>query len=540
MNANEGWGRTALALLIVLAIGAPVEAQRVSREYYDDAHNGYRFRGPDDWRNIPPQPNELEFGIVCKMEGDEKLLTVSGKTYSTKPELLVILFREHEVSTEEPTEGGLRDRVSNERKRMAITDFLPKFFGGLRDLDMANPIDTGTVKVQKDLVGQRKTWKGFSGVMEMVIDTFTFPLEKADVCMVFWIPEDHYKKWGRVFEGCAKSFERTVGTGPIEVVLDGSYKNALAYQTEVVARTPGWRVLPTPSQKYVVVTSSTNTRFIDEVIDRLELSRALFEKDFPADHALEHISVVRICGTEEEFHSYGGTGSGVGGWFSPRTTELVLFDYKDINRNATYAVMSHEAFHQYCHFLFGESEAHRWFDEGLGDYYGGVEFKQGRAEITKKMPAGFDRLGPIKSMVQTGDYAPLRKHLNYTHQEWQNQKQGFSYAQSWSIIYMLRQGMLGNVSNKVWKPEYASIIPNYMAALHEGHKKAYAEILAEREAEAQAEGEVLDEEDRKIGRFDLEPERRKLIWKEAMDASWGKVDLREFEENWLTYVKKHL
>jgi hypothetical protein len=64
----------------------------------------------------------------------------------------------------------------------------------------------------------------------------------------------------------------------------------------------------------------------------------------------------------------------------------VLFDAVSVDRNMTYAVMSHEAFHQYCHFLFEQSEAHRWFDEGHGDYYGGVEFKGNKAVITSTMP----------------------------------------------------------------------------------------------------------------------------------------------------------
>ena len=55
-------------------------------------------------------------------------------------------------------------------------------------------------------------------------------------------------------------------------------------------------------------------------------------------------------------------------------------------------VMRHEAFHQYCHFLFGQSEAHRWFDEGHADYYGGMKVTGSRGKITPKMPAGLDRL----------------------------------------------------------------------------------------------------------------------------------------------------
>jgi hypothetical protein len=533
---------TSLAIvgLLIVVGSTTASAQRLGRTYYEDSENGYRFKSPDGWAIIPTQSTEREWGVTCKMEGDEKLLTVSGRTYTSSPELTVLRFVEPEASEVPEEGGGLSGRVSNVRKRRDIADLLPMIFGSYRDLDPGNPAVDKEVKASKKLLGRQRRWTAFTGNVDIVIDTYTFELEEADICLVFQVPEDYAKKWLRVFEKVGRSMQVIERTGDIEYEEGGTYDDFLSYHAKLVERTPGWRVVPTPSKKFVIKTSSDNDKFIDEVIERLELSRALFEQDFPPEKAFDHVSVVRVCGTEEEFHKYGDTGRGVGGWFSPSTTELVLFDYKNVNRNATYAVMSHEAFHQYCHFLFDESEAHRWFDEGHGDYYGGVEFKRGKAIVTKKMPAGFDRLGPIKQMVNSRDYAPLAEHLNYSHQQWQGQTKGFSYAQSWSIIYMLREGALGNVSSKVWKDEYEDILPNYMETLHAGFKEAYAEILKVRETMAKAEGRELTSDERAINRRDLDPAMTRKIWKAAMDASWGQIDLDEFEQNWLTYVGKHL
>jgi hypothetical protein len=168
----------------------------------------------------------------------------------------------------------------------------------------------------------------------------------------------------------------------------------------------------------------------------------------------------------------------------------------------------------------------------------------GKPRITARMPAGLERYGVIREMVQLGTFARLEKHLNFTHPEWQGQgPSGVScYAQSWSIVYMLRQGMLGNVNPKVWKPEYAAILPAYIDTLRGGFEKAYRE---ERERRGKAsgagtEGERSTSEVIELDSSDLGHEVVKRIWKEAMDASWGKVDVEQFEQDWQLYVRKYL
>ena len=139
-------------------------------------------------------------------------------------------------------------------------------------------------------------------------------------------------------------------------------------------------------------------------------------------------------------------------------------------------------------------------------------------------------------------FKPISEHINFDHGEWQSQGPSnvSCYAQSWSIIYMLRQGTLGNVPKKFWKPEYADIIPKYVETLHAGFSAAYAEILAERAEVAQKEGRELTDEERDINRFNLKPGAKEEIWKQAMEASWGKVDVTEFEANWVAFVQDEL
>lgn len=50
----------------------------------------------------------------------------------------------------------------------------------------------------------------------------------------------------------------------------------------------------------------------------------------------------------------------------------------------------------------------------------------------------------------------------------------------------------------------------------------------------------LDPKDLKINRFDLDPREKQKIWDAAMEASWGQVDLDQFEADWVLYVEKYL
>jgi len=543
-------GRTlALLTLVALVTGAAAAAQsaKLGRVYYEDHDNGYRFRYPHEWLVVPVKPDELEFGITCKMDGPSKEMRVGRSTYHLAPQLLVYKF-EDEVfvvdegeAGEEPAEG--REPVT-EVRRGDVTDLIASFSfgrGPLRDFDEDDPETDKEFEI-RSIEARQRTWEAFTGDYDVVIDTWTFPGEDADIVLLFSVPEKHSSKWMRVFKRAAKSFERIEVREQIEYDDFETYEQHLAYHEQEASRTEGWRALPTPSEKFIVKTSSDNDDFIEDVIERLERSRELFERDFPPERPITEVSVVRICSNEDEFHTYGGTGGGTAGWFNPSTTELVLYDAVRFNRNMTFAVMSHEAFHQYRHFLFDESEAHRWFDEGHGDYYGGAEFRGRRVEVTPKMAPGIERLSGARELIRQGTYTPLERHLNFSHREWQTQgpTSVSCYEQSWSIIYMLRKGMLGELPRRVWKPEYADIIPNYMATLYEGYQTAYAELLAEREEEARAEGRELTEEEADIDRSSLDTEQKEAIWKAAMDASWGRIDLDEFEQDWITYVEKYL
>ncbi|MAB78161.1 MAG: hypothetical protein CMJ89_02300 [Planctomycetes bacterium] len=524
-----------IALLGVLASLAPaLGAQKLARKYFEDSHNGYRVKPLGEFIIVPPKPEDVERGYIAKMSGKENYVhTAGGDDVAVKPGLDILRFGDE-------LKGEVEEGRSQSTERKAIEGYLDRIYKGLNP---KKPLIDEQKKI-KSLMARHRRWEAKTPRfnIKQFVDLWTFELNDADIHLVYRVHDKKSKKYLKVFAKSAKTFSEIKRTESAELGEASSYAELLSFHEEDAFRIPGWRALPTDSEKFIIKTSSENRKFIKEVITRLEKSRLLYEKDFPPPPGFDHVSIVRICGTEEEFHQYGGTGGGVAGWFNPRTTELVLYDAVSLDRNMTYAVMSHEAFHQYCHFLFEESEAHRWFDEGHGDYYGGVKFKGRKSEVTSKMPAGLNRLSVIKDMVRNGTYKPLEDHLNYDHGEWQGQGPSpvSCYAQSWSIIYMLRQGTLGKVNRRVWKKEYARIIPAYVTTLADGFAEAYAELLEEREADALGDERELTEEEKHINRNDLAAGQKEEIWTKAIEASWGEIDLQEFEANWVTYIEEHL
>lgn len=530
-----------LAAALALLLSPPLRAQtpKLGHAVHEDRFGGFALKYPDGWLPLPLQQPQKEAGMRCRFEGFPLRTKIESlrAVLEVTPQLVVVELRDQLA---DPTSGAKGEGREGKR-RPDVSAFVRSLNRHLLAFDADAPVEDEELEIH-DMPMRHRTWEAATDSYEVTFDTWVFHLADRDLAMVFEVPTQHAKKWMGVFRRSARSFELIEQEKAISLGKDPSYEEVLAFHEQEASRTPGWRVVPTPSRKFVIKTSSDDQRFIDEVIERLEASRELFEEDFPPEGEIQHVSVVRVCANEEEFQSYGDTPPGVAGWFNPQTTELVLYDNVARDRNATYAVMTHEAFHQYCHFLFDRSEAHRWFDEGHGDYYGGVKFSRHKAKVTPRMPGGLNRLDGAKRLVREGTYAPLAKHLNASHGQWQNQGPDnvSCYEQSWSIVYMLREGMRGRVNGKVWKDEYAEIIPNYVSTLYAGFQEAYAEQRTELRAEILRDGGRIDEDELAAMHLEVKEDRKKEIWKAAMDASWGRIDLDEFEENWKTFVKKYL
>ena len=507
-------------------------AQGLSKTLFKDAGNGFKFRPPNKCTVVPSQQDLEEAGLLARMEHEEEDFYVMIFRFDDSNK--DAFGRElEEDDADEEGEGETRVAAPRLQIDFVLSQILEK------TLNDKNASENKKIKANGEK-GLYRVW----GAAGYRVEVFSYPGPEADFHLVYFLGRvldrsNKGKKWRSIISKSGRSFDREKRM----VAPDTSkmnYAQLLRYHKEKDKQFKDWRVMATPSKQFIVKTSSKRGAFIKNVIKHLERSRTLFEKDFPPAQygmKLDAISIVRICGTEDEFHTYGSTDPGVVGWFNPISEELVLFAGEKDKRGdmLTMGVMTHEAFHQYCHFLFQRSEAHRWFDEGLGDYYIDAGWFEGKVYVRPDPKNPLCQLPGAKKLVEEGDMVPLEEHLNFSHQEWQ--RIGVpSYMQSWAIIYMLRKGTEGKVARKYWKPEYANIIPNYVKTLHSGYQKEYAKILKRRESKAKREKRELNASERKVGREDISLLKKKKIWKAAMEASWGQVDIEEFETRWLAYV----
>ena len=544
----------------MVASTASAEAQKLGRSKYTDSEAGYLFRPLKDWEFTPIQQGERSAGTILKMSAGKPLnVKLPGNQRGPYlPSMYAFLMKQPE--SEAVTGGGgggLRKRVSQEEAaRPTIEEMIEKYFGNLRDFKegMQSPIlAPKDEKLKKKLVASHSIYRAFDpNGIDLALDCWTISLDQWDVGFVWLVPEEDAAKYLRTVKSSMKTLELVeIEKDQVRTVAgDGDYESFVTYQKAEAAKTPGWQIVEVPSKRFLLLTSADNKKFINLVIERLEKSRNLYEKDFPPMKKMPNfVSVVRVCSSQEEMQRFSGMGPGTAGYFSPSTKELVLYDASHMDRAMTLAVMSHEAFHQYCHFLFDEAEAHRWFDEGQGDYYGAHDFSGRKPKVTKHMPGGLDRLPGVKEMLREGSLIPISRLIRMNHEEWYGNNSRYhgvaSYCQSWALMYFLRQGMVGEVSGKYWKKEYADIVPRYTTHLFAGFAEARAQNEKEFEKKLEAGGGENNFDPDTIKRLRsaihrVGEETKNKIWNKAMGESWGKIDMEDFENNWLAFIKRAL
>lgn len=547
-----------LLVCVLLSLLAPEShAQKLEKKYRAFPAIGFEFKPLQDFSDVPVNEDLARMDIVGQMDAvrGPYVKYVDGERNEYRPSLKVMLIKNVGPSTE----GG-KERKRAKDKRRSAADFVEGIYGGaLRGVTLEG--EESELKASKDYIAQRvqfvTPFQMNIGKVEVVLDVYTFSHGLNKVIFIWDYPAEkkERKKWKGIVEKSMKSFRAmkkgATSNGLTGINSDSSYEDLMAFHQEDVDQTPGWHLVETPSKQYLIKTNSDDKDDIKEVIQRLEASRRLYEEDFPPASPITSISVVRLCDTRADFNTYGQTGGGVAGYFNPGSEELVLF-FGESGKAMTLSVMAHEGFHQYCHFLFGRAEAHRWFDEGHGDYYGAWKMKGKKLIQEEDMKGGLARVPELKEMFRNDKIAPLSKHIRYDHSEWQNQPPTSvsCYAQSFGLIYFLRQGALRKIPRKYWKDEYATILPNYMSTLAAGYEEAFAEVRKEGQETldrlAKLHPDKVNRNEKELAErrvnkpWEFTRGRKDEIWEKAMDASWGQIDEEEFEKRWLLWVEKAL
>lgn len=496
--------RRAALLLLALAVAAPAalaQAPKPGRPY-ERTDLGFRVKTPSEWELIPPQPGDAHMLAKFDPPNQKYVQTGGGQGDRVFLSCWLVKFDRRKVEGEEKPKfqrKPLKDITEWVQKGGEVED------GPAHKLESKKDVTIGKTPAVEYLLAT-------PGEDDFKAKKRVYAVQYAlspdlDVAIVFTGPgmKSKWPKYEGAFEQMARSFSRIEAEAAANVVAADAPlrdRERAKLQNQLSTLGGGWKLYETPN--YFVVTPHTDKAFVAELLDRLEAIRAQYEIDYPYEVAkelraageaaqtglsaeqkrekemekkvaaemfggadpreLSRCSVVRILTDQASYMSYGGPGGSAGYW-SPMARELVLYDDQaGGGRNDTWIVLNHEAFHQYIFYLYGNISPHSWYNEGTGDYYSGLEYKNKRFTLK----ANQWRKGTIQEAVRQDKDVPLEAFVRMTQPEYYGTNKfgatiGNNYAQGWSFIYFLRTGK--KQFQKNWNPAWEEILPKYFRVL---------------------------------------------------------------------------
>lgn len=497
-----------LASLCSLAVVAPVAAQsppKLAGLYEDKVGLGFTLKAPD-WGFVPAQSHEVN--TIGKYSDGSKSLIKNPRNGQPLEEARIELLK---FDRRQKADDGDKDRprmpgVAN------FAEYAKAQLADWRELERKEVKVDGLLATR--LVLGRTEGSKEDGI-ELALLVYVYPVSPDLDLAVMGLGLGDKKKWGKwegVYDQIGKSFKRaaldtkTANAGP----RSNSLRDVKRFELEQkVAANPGWQLFESPN--YFVVTSKIDDKqFIDELMERLEAIREVYEEIYPVSLVKElrlmakerentggapptpqgesapeaktaatsvdpmemsKCSVVRICKDKSEYHSYGGPGGSAGYWSSFHQELVIYDDQASGGRRNTWATLNHEAFHQYIFYFLGNFAPHSWYNEGNGDFFSGYQISNRKFKLRP-----FDwRLGLIKENIQKSDkdsetgVVPLREIVRWTQPQYYGDSKygtdgGDHYAQGWSFVYFLRTGA---EAAKDWDPAYGKILDTYLRTLVE-------------------------------------------------------------------------
>ena len=464
-------------LFLIVAISAlpfTVCAQIRSLSLVKDASEGYQWKVPAKWNQLPPQPSELSTLA--------KLNSTRGRSAS---QLLLLRFEpktgttsgDGEASPNAPEEakpGEQLDRAEimrRFRESMRPRSFSQWYARSRRGRKLpSEPISTlkigGGIEAKVFFMPEH----GGKGAAQPAAMASVFQYDGREWAIYFTMarrdlvnlknPKKKTRIWPRLFS-VFKSFKPIKKKEPKPTSAGDADSERLAAVVQKAGHKlpDDWHVLASPKERYVIVhhiprKKTRQLAFVRNIQRYLEFMRERYEELFPPRKPITEISVVRVCASREEYHQYGGPGGSAGYW-NPGDRELVIYDAsKSGGAKNTYSTLFHEAFHQYIYYAVGEISPHSWFNEGYGDYFAGANPKR-RFKIG---PFQW-RTSTVRTAVATGKAHHLKDLMTFTQMQYYTRNPGMCYAQGWALVYFLnsRKGL----AHTEWK----TILPNYFETL---------------------------------------------------------------------------
>ncbi len=531
------WLAAAAVAVSLLAPPASAQVPKMGTKYYEDNIDlGFKIKMPKGWEFIPPQPGETT--LIGKYVPKLRVGVSIDPQNSIALESWLLKFdrRSGGSSTEIEDQDGNKIEIGSSGAE-DVTEWIGQRLRG-KYTETAEKEHT----VSKVRMVERQYSRSLgSGAVGLYAATFMLHPD-CEVAVVF-IGNGGKKKWRKyesVFRKLAKSF-KPVEIERLEVSTDSSFRGRKRAKLQAeVAKNPGWELYETDN--YFVISNTSDAQFLKELLLRLEAIREIYEETYPPEQAIEmyeraqaaeaaekekkkaeegeeadeeptyvdqggdpiersRCCVVRVCKDQSQYHGYGGPGGSAGYW-NFMDEELVIYDDQASGgRRNTWATLNHEAFHQYIFYFYGNISPHIWYNEGSGDFYSGYQLKSGKFKLKP-----FDwRQRLIQQMIrdhteEDPGYVPLEELVRWTKAQYYGTNDygfsgGYMYAQGWSYMYFLRQGIKGKVRG--WNDDWDSILDVYLETL-----------LMERD---------LDK---------------------AIDAAFAGVDFEEMTDCWVNYTLK--
>jgi len=252
---------------------------------------------------------------------------------------------------------------------------------------------------------------------------------------------------------------------------------------------PPWETVYTQESENYIVKTDHSQEFAQRISDTAELIRDLYDVIFPEIEKPDRKYLV-IVYKDQEGYMAGGAPPNTGGYYTPLSRRLMLFRSPDEAR--TMGTLKHEGFHQYCHDYL--ENIPQWFNEGLGDYFAASELVMDGKKRMMRIRPNKGRLNDLMMVLRAGiDLPSIPELMNMSRAEMYDIRGGgkmaaVHYCQAWSVVYFCIDG--GNEA-------YRNALKNYFKALRQG----------------------------KSGRV-------------AYESTFGRFDMKRFEEEWLRFVRK--
>ncbi len=500
-----------IALALLFPCPATAQEPKVGSKWYEDEVDlGFKIKAPKDWDFIPPSP--LERNLIGKYAPPNTQYVNLGGDAAVFLNVWLVKFDRRPETL-----------AKKEKRQVGDKEVEINVGGGLKDIDewMSSGIDEGEgwhrAGPAEPLKGagvlttvslyEGSSTSGIPGANPKPIKCYVAEFQLApdlDVALVGIGPGDgKWRPFEKSFETMARSFQPSAvlkrEPAASENPNDPRAQKRAKLQQEI-AKSPDWSLHETPS--YFIVSSYGDKQFIEELKTRLEGIRVIYESDYPPSKArkmkveataeekpaeqpataaedrttsavdpmaLSRSSVVRVCKDLDQYKQYGGP-DGTGGYFNPIEEELVIFDDKQVRgRDFTWAVLSHEAFHQYIYCFYGNLSPHSWYNEGTGDYYYGFDYKNGKF----KLGPARNRVEDVQELIASDRYIALQEFVRWPKSKYYGENTGNGrggrklegyecYAQGWSLIWFLRTGA-GKA--KGWQKSWGTILDTYLEAL---------------------------------------------------------------------------